>query len=396
MIDAIHARLNGVLGGERVERLHRSKVALVGTGLLGGQLLHHLAMLQIPTLLVDPGDVDAENLGNQLLPASALGEPKVSVRAAQMKSLNPTCPVRTIRARVEDVGLGAFAGCSLLVTGLDGHPGRLAVNRIAARLGIDWIDAAVDGSGERTYGTVSWLRPHRDDLACAACRFSADDLAAFAREARPEPCASWRRESVADTPPTLMASPFGAVVAGFQMGWALEALLGEGQEQVGRQLQISGGPGEPRLRGVELVRRSTCLFPHRALEPLQRVDCRTVGELLRVAERDLGGSPDALVFPDRPLVLGLVCRACGATKDLVKRCEAVGDALVRCDCRAPGEMSPVEVGKRLSGRRLRALASQPWPALGLPAEELVTAERGAGRAHYLLPRDFMERGEDVA
>jgi molybdopterin/thiamine biosynthesis adenylyltransferase len=387
LIDAIRARLDSALGSDRVSRLHGACVGLIGAGLLGGQLALHLAMLQVKTLLVDSGDVDAANLGNQLLPASALGEPKAHVRVEQMKSLNPSSPVHAIRARVEEVGLGAFAGCDLLVTGLDSPASRLAVNRIAARLGIDWIDAAVDGTGRRSYGTVTWLRPSRPDVACFGCRFGPDALAAAALEVRREPCASWRSPGMPDTPPTLMASPFGAVVAGLQMGWAIQALLGESQEQLGHQLQISGGPGVPRVRRVELARRAACVFPHQRLQPLRRVDCRTVGELLVVARRDLGAAPDALVFPERPLAFGLACAVCGATKDLVKRCEAVGDAEVRCDCRASQGMAPVEVGNRLTGPRLRALASQPWPALGIPAEDLVTACSGPRRKHYLLPRE---------
>lgn len=385
MIESIHARLEGFMGRERLERLHHACVAVIGTGLLGGQLALHFAMLQIRTLLVDPGRVDPANLGNQLLPAAELGEAKVRVRADQMKALNPSSPVRMIPARIEEVGLGVLAGCDLLLTGLDSAASRLAVNRIAARLGIDWIDAAVDGSGARSYGTVTWLRPHRDDLACFGCRFGPDELAAAAREARREPCASWRDPGLPDTPPTLMASPFGAVVAGHQAGWAVQALLGEGQEHLGQQLQISGGPGGPRLRRVALARRDTCVFPHRRLEALRRVDCRRVGELVAVAREELGAEPEALVFPERPLALGLACGACGATSPLVKRCEAVGDAEVRCGCPAPGGMGPVEVGNRLDASRLRALASQPWSALGIPAEDLVVAESRGRRRHYLLP-----------
>jgi molybdopterin/thiamine biosynthesis adenylyltransferase len=391
VLDAISERLETVLGSDRVKQLHRACVAVIGAGLLGGQLLHHLSMLQIKTLLVDPGEIDAANLGNQLLPAAALGESKARVRAEQMKSLNPSAPVRAIEARVEELGLGVFADCNLLLTGLDSNASRLAVNRIAARLGIDWIDAAVDGSGERSYGTVSWLRPDRDDLACFGCRFGPDELSAAAREVRPAPCASWRDPALADAPPTLMASPFGAVVAGLQMTWAIQALLGEGQEHPGRQLQISGGPGVPRVRSIELSRSAACVFPHQRLEPLGRVACGTVGELVAAAEADLGAEPDALVFPERPLAFGLACGACGATSDLVKRCEAVGDAEVRCACRAPGGMGPIEVGNRLEGTRLRALASQPWSALGIPEEDLVTACSGRERAHYLLPR--RSRGE---
>ncbi len=390
MIDAIAARLEGSLGREGVQRLQRSSVAVFGTGLLGGQLLNHIAMLQVPTLLVDPGEVDVQNLGNQMFPMEALGEPKVAVRQAQMRALNPSCPVRAIRARVESVGLGTFADTDLLLTGLDSPASRLAVNRIAGRLGIDWIDAAVDGSGQRTYGTVTWFRPHEEAVACYGCGYDADALAAVAREVRRQPCASWRDPGSPDTGPTLMASPFGAVVAGFQMNLAIQALLGRAKTQVGRQIQIAG-EGEPRLRTVELARRSTCAFPHRQLAPLRRVDCRTPGELVDLARQDLGKAPEALIFPERPLTFGLACAACGAARNIVKHCQAVSDAEVRCHCGATGEMGPVEVGNRVDASRLPSIASQPWSALGIPDEDLVSAESAGRRTHYLLPRG--PRGE---
>jgi hypothetical protein len=141
------------------------------------------------------------------------------------------------------------------------------------------------------------------------------------------------------------------------------------------------------MRSIELSRSAACVFPHQRLVPLRRVASRTIGELLTTAEADLAAAADALVFPERPLAMGLGCAACGATSDLVKRCEAVGDAEVRCVCRAPGAMGPIEVGNRLDGDRLRALASQPWRALGIPPEDLVTVCSGPARAHYLLPRN---------
>jgi hypothetical protein len=259
------------------------------------------------------------------------------------------------------------------------------VNRIAARLGIEWIDAAVEGSATRLYGTVTWLRPDRDDLACFACRYDADALAAVARTVRREPCASWRNPATADTPSTLMASPFGAVVAGWQATWAIEALVNDGPPRAGHQLQISGS-GEPRMRTVELARRPSCAAPHRALAPLERAECRTVGELVDRAQQDLGCAPDALVLPDRPLALGLRCAECGRATDLTRRCEAIRDDEVRCGCGAASEMGPIEVSNRLDAARLRALAGKPWADLGIPAEDLITAVCGERQIHYLLPR----------
>ena len=390
MLAAIDARLESSFGRERLQRLHRATVGVIGAGLLGGQILHHLAMLQIRTVLVEPGEVDLPNLGNQMLPADAVGDPKSGARVQQMHQLNPSCAVRAVATRVEDVGLGVFADCDVLLTGLDGRGSRLAVNRIAQLLGLDWIDAAVDGSGARLFGTVTWFRPHAHDGPCYGCHIDGPRLAAIAAEEGGVGCASWRSAALRDTPPTLMASPFGAVVAGHQMAWAIQALLSEGEDLVGRQLQIAGS-GVPRIRSVELPRGQRCAFPHRRLGSLRRVGSRTLGDLLEVATEDLGAAPDALVFPGRSLAHGLVCPVCGATRELVKRREAVRDEEVRCGCGTAHEMTPRALVDRLDTDDARRLGGLSWSALGLPSEDLVTA-RASGRedVHYLLPMDRKE------
>jgi molybdopterin/thiamine biosynthesis adenylyltransferase len=285
----IHARLAQRLGSERLAALQRKRAAVIGVGLLGGVVVHQLAMARVPMRLVDCGEVEAPNLGNSLLPAAALGLPKVQARAAQVRAIDPECPVEVLEARVEALGLGDFEGCDVLVTGLDGRSSRLAVNRIAQRLGIDWIDAGVEGSGEHLLGTVSYFRPFLDDHACGGCRYLASDLAAIGREGRGAGCPSWREEARPVTAPTLAAAPFGAVIAGFQALFAICALLGEGDALVNRALQISASE-LPRARMVELARGAECAFPHARIVPLRRVGCATLAELLDAAARDLGGS----------------------------------------------------------------------------------------------------------
>ena len=384
MLDLIHARLEGAFGRERLRRVNRAQVAVIGAGLLGGQLLHHLAMLQVRTLIVDPGTIEPQNIGNQSLPADSIGESKAKVRVAQMRALNPSCPVRSFELPVEELGPGVFADTDLILTALDGRASRLTVARYVQQLGKDWIDAAVDGSGERLLGTVSWFRPGADGQPCYGCRHDAQSLARVAREEHRAACASWRDPRQPDTPPTLTASPFGALVAGWQMTWALQALLGEGEEHVGHQLQIAAS-GTPRVRSIALRRRAACLLPHRPLAPLHRVGSQQVRELLARAGRDLGAAPSALVFPGRSLALGLGCTRCGAAVDLVKRAAAVSEAEARCSCTPGAERVPLALCDRIEGARLRGLSTRSWSALGLPAEDLVTAEAGDRRVHYLLP-----------
>ena len=75
MLEAIGARLEGALGRDRVRRLHRASVAVIGAGLLGGQLLiskqKDRALLvgvanDGEALVVDgPGQIEAAHLGTQ-------------------------------------------------------------------------------------------------------------------------------------------------------------------------------------------------------------------------------------------------------------------------------------------------------------------------------------------
>ena len=391
MLDLIAARLTGVFGQERLARLHRAQIAVIGGGLLGAQLLLHAAMLQIRTLLVDPGVVEPENLGNQLFPADAVGEPKAQVRAAQMAALNPSCPVRALPERIEDVGLGQLADSDLLLTGLDSRASRLRVADIAQQLGVDWIDAAVDGSGERQLGVVTWFRPKEADLACYGCRYDGDALAEIAREQRTAPCASWRNRELPDSPPTLTASPFGGIVSGWQMSFAIRGLLGEGDALAGHQLQIAGG-APPRMRSVRLARNPTCRFSHAsppAASPSPDGD--TVGDLVCAAERELGAPLDGVRFPGRSLVLGLVCPACGGRQERVKRCEAVSDAELRCPHCGSAECLPLELGDGLDAARLQTLASHTWRSLGIPDQDLVVASSAGREIRYLL-RPAIEGG----
>jgi len=384
VLDLIHARLEGAFGRERLQRVNRAQVVVIGAGLLGGQLLQHLAMLQVRTLIVDPGTVEPENIGNQGLPADRVGEPKARVRVSQMRELNPSCPVRGFEVPIEELGLGVLADADLILTGLDGRASRLTVARYAQQLGVDWIDAAVDGSGERLLGTISWFRPGVEEQPCYGCRHDAESLARITREERRAPCASWRDPRLPDTPPTLTASPFGALVAGWQMTWALQALLGEEDQNVGHQLQIAAS-GRPRTRTVALHRRADCLFPHQTLGPLQRLDGDGVEELLVRAKRDLGTAPSALLFPGRSLAVGLGCSVCGATMDLVKLAAEVSDAEASCSCSPGAERTPVVLTDRIEGATLDRLRGRSWSALGIPAEDLVSAESGERRIHYLLP-----------
>ncbi len=384
MLEATRGRLARTpeLDLDGLERVQNSTVAIVGAGVLGGNVIHHLGLLGVPMMIVDADRVAPENLGNAGFNLASVGEWKSEARARQVKALNPDCAVEAVNARVEDLGLAAFADCQLLIGGLDNRRARVRLDEIS-RLGMPWIDAAVDGAGQTLLGTVTVFDPCRSNSACYLCRHNSESLAEIVSEERGPGCPSWRRPEAAKTAPTLQASPLAGIVAGFQALWATRLLLGRGDELISKQLVISADH-LPRLQLLELKQNPQCLAEHRRLAPLRSAPGDTLGELWSAVGATLGAAPDALVLHHRSLVLGLECPECGARRDLVRLGEALGDDEVRCGCRPQAELLPVELSQELSDARVRQLADRRWTELGFPARDVVTVTAGVQEVHFVV------------
>jgi molybdopterin/thiamine biosynthesis adenylyltransferase len=389
MIDGAESRLvqSPTLGREALDRLRRSRLGVIGGGGLGGQLIPHFAMLEVGLTIVDSDRVEPANLGNQGFPAGAsLGQSKSEVRARQVAALNPDCSVRAITARVEELGLAELADCDAIVTGLDSRISRMHVNQLSRQLGKVWIDAALDGTGERLLGTVTVYDGRRPDAACYACRFDHGALAAIAREGRGPGCPSWRRTDAPLTAPTLQTSAFAGVVAGYQALWTLRFLLGRGDDLANQQLLIDCDRS-PQVRCLRMERSPHCLFHHAPLTPLRPAPGDTLGALLGATGADLGAEADQLIFQNRALVMGLRCPDCGVAREHVRMSDAFSDDEVRCSwcaCEPGPVMEPIEIKDRLLREEVRRLADLKWNDLGLPAADVVTASSGDCAAHYIV------------
>lgn len=137
-----------ILSAAEQLRLAESRVAVVGAGGLGGQVVLLLARVGIGTLVIVDCDLfDETNLNRQALCVEeTLGEPKTRAATEAVAAINPGVRVIPHQVRLcADVIDEILSGCDVVVDGLDNAPDRLLLQDAAGRLGIPMVHGALAG-----------------------------------------------------------------------------------------------------------------------------------------------------------------------------------------------------------------------------------------------------------
>lgn len=146
-------------------RLAESRVAVVGAGGLGGQVIVLLARLGIGHLVVvDRDTFDETNLNRQALCSkSSLGRPKSEVAVEAVASINPGVEVTPHRVRLDSSNAREIlAGLDVVVDALDNIPDRFLLERATKTLGIPLVHGAVAGFE----GWIMTIFPDDPGLKC--------------------------------------------------------------------------------------------------------------------------------------------------------------------------------------------------------------------------------------
>jgi molybdopterin/thiamine biosynthesis adenylyltransferase len=384
--DGRYARLCQVemIGPEGVMRLQYSRVAVLGLGNIGGPLASHLALLGIPSVLVDRAMVTEANLGTQGFADQDVGLPKVEARLRALARLNPSWPVEGLQADITRLGLGRLRGVSLVFSCPDNVAARVAVNELSLRLGIPWVDAAVDGSGQSSFSRVA-AYGGTPASACYLCAHDSKSLGQMLREDAGEGCPVWRWDGSGAVPaPTVNTSAVGSAVAAFQAVWGLKILLGRGHEVIGREMHLD--LALPRLTTHALALNEGCLVDHRPYVCTalgKSVAEVTVAETFELGEARLGAGV-VLGLHRRSLVTDLSCPACGRRWRPLRLLEAMGPAEGRCWCGASVQPSANGLRDRLRRDDVQECLKKTWSDLGLPEQDVVTASAGEQQLHFLF------------
>jgi len=146
LVPARYARNAGTVGVEGQAALHRSAVAVVGCGGLGGYLVEELARLGVGTIVVvDPDVVEESNLNRQLLATvDDIGIPKVELAARRVAQVNPATRARPYRLRLDSRNAASvLEGVDAVADGLDTIPDRLEIAGACSALGLPFVHASV-------------------------------------------------------------------------------------------------------------------------------------------------------------------------------------------------------------------------------------------------------------
>lgn len=161
-------------GVEGQQRLSGLKVGIVGLGGTGSIIAEQLAFLGVKQfLLFDPDTLETSN-ANRVVGArlNLIGQSKVAVAAANIKTINPAAITTTIAQNIlERTATEAALSCDFLFSCTDSHGSRMLLNQIAYQYLIPCIDMGVAivadaGVVNRIAGRVQMLAP---GLPCLAC-----------------------------------------------------------------------------------------------------------------------------------------------------------------------------------------------------------------------------------
>lgn len=205
-LPARYRRNRQTISTELQLRLHRSTVAVVGCGGLGGYVIEELARLGVGQLVaIDPDVFEEHNLNRQLLSSPAvLGQNKAQAARRRVADINPGVVVRSVEVafspQTADV---SFAGVDVVVDAADNVPIRLQLADACSRLNVPLVHGAIAG----WYGHVCTVMPGDETLRHLYGR-------------RPEPRGA---EVVLGNP-----SFTPAVVASFEVAEVCKILLGQG------------------------------------------------------------------------------------------------------------------------------------------------------------------------
>ena len=359
------------------EKVENAKIMVVGAGALGNEVLKNLVLMGIGHIyIVDFDTIELANLSRSVLfRENESGRKKAEVAAARAKELNPNVHVQYLHGDVTtDIGLGVFRRMDVIIGCLDNREARLAVNRFAYWINKPWVDGAI----QEFFGLTRVFVP--GEGACFECSLTEQARRDLALRYS---CPLLARENIllgkVPTTPTI-----ASIVAAMQSQEALKLLHGK-PVKAGHVMHFNGMTNEMHTTAYTPVEDCESHWTYGEVTELPlRADTTTLGDLLRIARRDLGS--DAVIELDQELVLSLTCPQCGTREEVLEPISKVG--FNRAHCPACGLLRETELSHTITGEE--DFLDRTLSSLGVPALHILRAFNASEYRFYELNGDLSE------
>ena len=315
--------------------LQAARIAVIGAGAIGNEVVKNLALLGVGTIDVFDFDrVELHNLTRSIFLREAdVGRPKASAVASRAAEVDPNVRVRAIEGDVwRTLPLGRLEGYSSAIACVDNFEARMRLSQLCLLAGVDLVNAAIDAR----YVSVESFPLSAESLpACYECHLPDS---AYERVAARYSCGWLPRLLHAER--KIATTAITASVAG---ALAVQAALRIGESSgTSRRVLLDTRTGNSTV--TALGRRVGCAgcseFTHRPHRVPAGGDWRRT--LAAAAPR-----ASAVRLSD-PIIFGYVCATCGETPevadyvgrraadfdDRIARCARCGEHAVRVDIRA--------------------------------------------------------------
>jgi hypothetical protein len=302
-----------------------------------------------------------------------------------LQSLNPHLEVKALVGDLETLPWGLFRS-DIMVAGLDSLGARVALNQVAGRLGIPWLDGGVDP--RRWLGRVNGYWPGHS-RPCLECGLSEADYRSGLQQRHA--C-----QPVTIHEPTQGSFELGALVASWLALECSRWLAGQGGEGLfDRQLLADVRHYRQFITRIQF--NPTCRFDHRNwdVEGVKDITPQSsLGDLLTVTRSMAGfSSPGILSLENHSFTTRLHCRHCTRDKSCFHLSERLTPGQRACPSCGTSTMSSSgsdlmdHIGEGTSADLLEYSLEQ----VGVQRGDIITRQEGEKSRHFEICQESLDR-----
>lgn len=304
------------------DALARTRIAVVGAGAVGNEVVKNLALLGVGAVdLFDFDTVEIHNLTRSIfMRESDVGAAKADVVAARAADVDPHVRITPVPGDAwQTLTLAGLATCDALIGAVDNFEARLRLSQLALIAGVDFVNAGIDAR----HAVVERFPFSAPALpACYECHLPAS---AYARVAARYSCGGLRRALHAER-----KVPTTAITASIAGALAVQAALAIGETDVAQSRRTFFDTRTGASTVSVLERQAECVGCG-AWTARPRVVPGAQGWLR--ALRDAAPAADAVRLSDA-LVFGYACTNCGdipeAAQYLGMPAASLTDRIMQC------------------------------------------------------------------